>query len=392
MPKRQLVTLSLAATLVFVIGLSIGRYAWPAAGAALPMVSTEDGKRQLVFDTFWEAWDELHKNFIGELNDQTLLYGAAEGMIRAAGDPYTVFSDPDDTQQFEETLNGSFSGIGVEIGVQRGFVTVIAPLHESPAEKAGMKAGDVIVAVDNETVTHDMSLDDVVRRIRGEKGTSVKLTVLHKDSRATNEITIIRDTIQVESVRLDVAGGIAHIRISTFDGETSRRFATIVKTLEQQNVQGVVLDMRGNPGGFLQAAVNVASHFVEGGKVVVTEKGKRTKDYTSSGTRALQNMPVVVLIDGGSASASEIVAGALRDQRQAHIVGVKSFGKGSVQEFIKLDDGSSLRVTVAKWFTPNGQSIHEEGIAPTIEVAANQDTTEDEQLDRAKEELKQLLK
>jgi carboxyl-terminal processing protease len=381
--------------LLFCVGLFVGRYVLPAGAAPLSplqFVTVKEGQRQLVFPTFWEAWDTLHESFIGELEQEKLYYGAVEGMVRASGDPYTVFSDPDTTKEFEETLAGSFSGIGIEIGVQNGFITVIAPLAESPADKAGIKAGDVIVAVDKMTVTPDMALDEVVRKIRGPKGSAVTLTVVHKDSRQTNDITITRDTIEVESVHSTIEDGIDYIEITNFKEDTTERFEQAAREATAANVKGIILDLRGNPGGFLQSAVEISSQFLPANAVVVSEKGKTSRDYKSKGQHLLKDLPAVVLVDGGSASASEIVAGALHDNRNIPIIGTNTFGKGSVQEFIKLRDGSSLRITVAKWFTPKGRSIHEEGIAPTLEVKQDTTTDDDEQLNRAREELKAQLK
>lgn len=391
---RDTISKIVAGVALVAIGAGIGHYGLPArlAAPAGPFITVKNGERQFSFPTFWEAWDQLHEKFNGDLKDEKLYYGAVEGMVHAAGDPYTVFSTPEDTKQFEEALSGSFSGVGIEIGVHNGVITVIAPLQGYPAEKAGVRAGDAIVAIGKKPITQDTALDDVVQQIRGPKGTTVTLTVIHKDSREAADITITRDTIRVESVKLDVADGLAHITITNFENDTSSAFGSVVRQIHRQGVRGVILDMRGNPGGLLQAAIDVASHFVPAGSVVVTEKGKESHEYRAKGSHQLQAIPVAVLVDEGSASASEIVAGALRDIRHAPIIGQKTFGKGSVQEFLKLEDGASLRVTVAKWFTPSGQSIHEQGIAPTIEVSRDPEKTDDAQLNRARETLKGLLK
>lgn len=381
--------------IIFAIGLFIGRYILPASdgnAAPLQLIATEEGKRQLVFPTFWEAWDILHSDYIGNLDEKNLLYGAVAGMVRAAGDPYTVFSDPEATQQLEETLSGSFSGVGIEIGVRNGLVTVIAPLAGSPAEKAGVQAGDIIVAVDTVTLTQDMSLDEIVKKIRGPEGTSVLLILLHPNDRETKEVSVKRETIEVESVILKVEEGIASITITNFSTNTARDFAAAARSALSQGAKGVIVDMRNNPGGFLQSAIDISSNFVSKGSVVVIEKGKENKEHHTSTRPTLEGLPVVVAVNGGSASASEIVAGALRDHRQAPLIGEKTFGKGSVQDYNKLDDGSSIRVTIAKWFTPHGSSIDETGLAPTIEVKQNLDTDEDEVLLRAQEELLQKIK
>lgn len=385
----------IAIIVLFALGLFVGRYIVPAGElkqTPLQFVAVENGERRFVFPTFWEAWDILHKNFIGELHDSDLFYGAVEGMIRAAGDPYTVFSSPLETQQFEETIEGSFSGVGVEIGMRRGLITVIAPLDGSPAQKAGVQAEDVIVAVDHKPITSEDTLDNIVRKIRGPEGQTVTLTVVHKGEQNTQDIAIVRGTIAIESVRLEIDNNhIAHLEVSNFNGDTADRFANAAREMRKANVSGVILDLRGNPGGFLQSSVKIASQFLKPDSVVVIERGSETKEYLSKGKPTLEGLPVVVLVDEGSASASEILAGALRDQINSPLIGTKTFGKGSVQEFVKLSDGSSLRITVAKWFTPRGDSIDEKGIVPAIEVDDKKDTDADEPLDRAREELERLI-
>ncbi|HLD26046.1 MAG TPA: S41 family peptidase [Candidatus Andersenbacteria bacterium] len=393
-PARRPVRILLSAVLLFSLGIFIGRYLLPAGGgtpAALKFVTVQEGERQLIFPTFWEAWDELHANFINGLEDEKLFYGAVSGMVRAAGDPYTVFSPPVETKQFEETIAGSFSGVGIEIGMRQGLVTVIAPLDGSPAEHAGILEGDVIVAINKEALNQETTIDEVVQKIRGEKGQEVTLTVVRQGEAEPLDIAIVRDTIAVESVRLNLTDGIAHLEITNFNSDTSQQFTTAAREAVRQNARGVILDLRSNPGGFLDSAVEVASRFIPKGTIVVSEKGKVNRDYEAEGSDILQALPTVVLVNGGSASASEIVAGALQDQRQAPVVGTKTFGKGSVQEFMKLSDGSSLRVTVAKWFTPSGRSINEEGIEPTVVIEQDRETEEDEQLLKAREELDNLL-
>lgn len=378
--------------LVLAAGILIGRYVVPANGPLAPRVVEKNGQRQMVFPTFWEAWDKLHDNFINPLDDEKLFYGAVEGLVEGAGDPYTVFADPDETKLFDESLQGSFSGIGIEIGVRNDVITVIAPLDGSPAKKAGIREEDIIIAVDKKPITGDMTLDQVVRQIRGPKGTSVTLTIARKDEEATLDFTMTRDTIEVESVKLKMDGEIAEIEITNFNGDTATRFANMAKQVKREGKRGIILDLRGNPGGYLESAVQVSSQFLDSGTLVVTEKGKQDKEHNAKGAPLLKGIPVVVLVNKGSASASEIVAGALQDQLKVPIVGTQTFGKGSVQVFEKLKDGSSMRITVAKWFTPSGRSISDQGIEPTVKVEQDFDTEEDEQLNRAKEELLLLTK
>lgn len=383
----------LATLLIFFIGLFVGRYVVPMSGAKLPLTFTSEinGQRQLVFPTFWEAWDELHIKFNGELDDKKLFYGAVAGMVQAAGDPYTSFFDPDTAKKLEETLQGSFSGVGIEIGLKNGLVTVIAPLDGTPAKKAGIQEGDIIVAIDKHPLTQDMTVDAVVNKIRGTIGTPVTLTVISREEKSTKDITIVRDTIVVQSVKTQIQDNLGIITLTSFNSDTAARFTEAARTLSKAKVKGVVLDMRGNPGGYLTAAVDISSHFIEPGQVVVSEKGKQTKEYKARGIGLFRNIPVVVLVDGGSASASEIVAGALKDVRHVPIIGTKTFGKGSVQELSPLADGSSIKVTVAKWYTPNGSSINEHGIDSTVSVERSKDQNNDTQLDRAKQELLKLI-
>ena len=381
--------------LMIVLGIFIGRYIIPATQAnpvVEKFVSVKDNQRSLVFPTFWEAWDELHASFNGSLDDKELFYGAIEGMVRASGDPYTAFMDPDATKEFEQSLNGVFSGVGIEIGLKKGLITVISPLNGSPAKEAGVKEGDVIIAVDKNPITQDTTIDEVVNKIRGPKGEEVVLTLINEKDNASRDIPIIRDTIEIESAKYSIENNIATIEITNFNIDTSERVAKAVKEISRQNVKGIVLDLRGNPGGYLQAAVDITANFVSSNSLVVSEKGKENKEYKTRGGGALKDLPIVVLVDGGSASASEILAGALLDIRNVPIVGQKTFGKGSVQELIDLKDGSSMRITIAKWYTPNGTSIQEQGIEPTVSVENNPDTEDiDEQMDRALEELQKII-
>lgn len=374
----------LSIVLLLLAGVVVGRY---SASPAVIQPATD--QEALEVSPFWETWNILHESFIGTLDTKELLYGAVAGMVRASGDPYTAFSDPKETKDFKDTLKGSFSGIGAEMGIKKGLIVVIAPLPGSPAEEAGVQSGDIVVAVDEKDITEDMTLDDVVSMIRGPKGKTVKLTVLHPEAKETTEISIVRDDIALESVKKEYIGDIAHISILNFNGDTSEKFIQAAKEAKQRKVQGVVLDVRGNPGGYLDSAVDIASEFLDPGKTIVIEKGKKEITHKSRGIGTLKGVRVVVLINQSSASASEILAGALQDNLLAEVVGIKSFGKGSVQEVIDLSDGSSLRVTIAKWFTPNGRSIDEHGIDPTIVLEDDSETADtDEQLERALTEVR----
>ena len=273
------------------------------------------------------------------------------------------------------------------MGVQNGFIVVIAPLDGSPAQKAGIKTGDIIAAVDEKNITQDMSLDEVVRQIRGPKGQTVILSFIHKGETAPVDISVVRDDIAVPSVKLEVKNNIAHITLESFDNNTAAQFTDIAKQIRKQNVRGIVLDLRDNPGGYLESAVQIASQFLSPGSVVVSERGKTETMHRASGGGVLRGIPVAVVINHGSASAAEILAGALLDNIKAPIIGTQSFGKGSVQEVLDMIDGSSLKVTIAKWYTPSGTSIDKEGVKPTIEVKDDEETKQDEQLDRAFSEI-----
>lgn len=374
----------LSVILLLFIGVIIGR-------ASVPIKTLPDdltGEQAFTASPFWETWNELHTKFIGTLDDKNLSYGAIEGMVRASGDAYTAFSDPESTKQLKDTLKGSFSGIGAEMGVKNGLVVVIAPLPDSPAQKAGVKAGDVVVSVDKKNITQDMSLDEVVQMIRGPKGQKVELKVIHKDAQESTDISIVRDDIEVQSIKSEIKDGILHVSILSFNGDTSVKFLQAARDAKRQNITGVIVDVRNNPGGYLDTAVDISSQFMGPGLPIVIERGKQEVTHRSSGTGIFKGLSVVVLVNGSSASASEIVAGALQDNLDAKVIGTKSFGKGSVQEVIDLSDGSSLRVTIAKWFTPKGRSINEQGIEPSIVIENKENTTEDEQLLRAFDEVK----
>ena len=350
------------------------------------------------FALFWKVWDLLKEKYVDKnsLDAQKLLYGAINGMLAATGDPYSNFFDPKQTKDFSNEMQGNFDGIGAELGIKDKLLTVIAPLENSPAQKAGLRAGDKILKI-GDKISADLSIDEAVDLIHGKKGTEVKLTILHKDAQDSQEITIIRDTIIVKSVELKfIDNNIAHIKINKFGEETYTEFLSAEKEVLAKNTQGIILDMRNNPGGYLDKTVDIASLMIPKGKVVVSEEdntGKKENLYTTGGDK-LSQIPMVVLIDEGSASASEILAGALRDDRNITLIGKKSFGKGSVQEMINLPGNSSVKITVAKWMTPNGDYIMEKGITPNIEVELTEEdynNNRDPQLDKAVEVIKEKI-
>lgn len=350
------------------------------------------------FSLFWKVWDIVKQKHINgeQLDAQKMVYGAISGMLKATGDPYTSFFDPESNKAFSQDIGGSFEGIGAELGVKDNLLTVIAPLDGSPAQKAGLRAGDKIIKIGDKVVS-DMTIDDAVALIRGKKGTSVTLTILPNGEKDTKEISIVRDTIEVKSVKLEfMDNGIAHVTITKFGENTDKEFNDAAKQILAKNAKGIIVDLRDDPGGLLDRAITIASRMIPSGKVVVSEEDSAGKkqDFTTEGGDSLSSIPTVVLINGGSASASEILAGALHDDQGLTLIGEKSFGKGSVQELIDLPGGSSVKVTVAKWLTPNGDYIMEKGITPDIEVKMTADdytNDRDPQLDKAIEVLKGKL-
>ena len=350
------------------------------------------------FSLFWDAYGKLNQYFDdpSKITNQKIVYGAIEGMTNSLGDPYTSFFDPQQAQLFQTDLAGSFDGIGVEIGIKNNLLTVISPLPGTPGEKAGLKSGDVIIKINGKDATN-ISADEAVTLIRGPKGTSVTLSILRGDWKTTQDFKITRDTINVPSMKWSVKNGnIAYIQIFQFDENLGSDFKTAALQIMQSPAKKIILDLRGNPGGYLQSAQDVAGWFLQNGQTVTVEdfgKGKPQQIYKAEGNGQLANYPVVILIDGGSASASEILSGALRDDRNVQLIGEKSFGKGCVQEVINLRDGSFLKITVANWLTPKGSYIQNIGLQPDVKVSISDSDIQakkDPQLDKALEIVKSL--
>jgi len=350
------------------------------------------------FSLFWEAYYKLQKKFIEptKLESQKIIYGAISGMASSLDDPYTSFFNPEEAKRFEQDLSGSFEGIGVEIGLKKNMLTVIAPLKDTPGEKAGLKSGDIIVEIDGKNTT-DMSTDEAVNLIRGKKGTETILTIFRDGWINTKDIKIIRDKIIIPSIDWELKeGNIAYIHIYLFDQPLSSNFKKIALEILNSPAQKIILDLRNNPGGYLEVSQDIAGWFLSKGETVTIEdfgEGKDKKYYKTSGNGNFSEYPIVVLINQGSASASEILAGALRDNKGIKLIGEKSFGKGSVQEVLDLSDGSMLKITIAKWLTPNGDSISEAGLTPDIKIELTDKDFEEEkdpQLEKALEIIKNL--
>ncbi|MES2226126.1 MAG: S41 family peptidase [Patescibacteria group bacterium] len=380
------VLFALVLTLGFAGGLTVGAASGSKVFANVPLLgdglsSTPDPA--LDFTDFWKVYNTLNSKFVQThasstaATNQDKVWGAIQGLVASYGDPYTVFFPPTEAKQFEDTIAGNFGGVGMEIGINNDKVlTVIAPLKGTPAERAGILAGDGILAIDGKS-TEGMSTDEAVKLIRGDKGTVVKFTILRAGK--TSEIQVTRDIIQVPTIEnsYDASTGVYTISLYEFTANSASLFDTALKGFQNSGSHKLLIDLRGNPGGYLTSAVSMASHFLAKGDVVVTEdyKGKAENlVHRSDGTGGIPDgTKVVILLDQGSASASEILAGALQDSKKATLIGTRSFGKGSVQELINIGD-ASLKVTVARWLTPNGRSISDGGLTPDIKV----DRTEDD--------------
>ncbi|MBI3627795.1 MAG: S41 family peptidase [Candidatus Sungbacteria bacterium] len=360
----------------FVLGIGVGYANRPAVEKVTDVFNKETAKPASVdFNPFWDVWQRIKANYVdkGTIDQPKLVQGAISGMVKALGDPYTIYLPPEEAKQFSQDIKGSFGGIGAELGLLKGIITVIAPLKNSPAEHAGIKAGDSILRIDGKD-TNDLTVDGAVHLIRGEKGTQVKLLIYRPSFSQPKEISITRDTIVVPNITTkNLGNGIFYVQLSEFTETSPDDFRRAVNEFQSSGDSKIILDLRNNPGGYLSAAVEIASYFVPTGDVVVTEKygnGQPSDVYRSRGYRILQTTPVAVLVNQGSASASEILAGALHDNRAAKLIGEKTFGKGSVQELQNLDGGASLKVTIAKWYTPSDHSINGTGLLPDITVEA----------------------
>jgi carboxyl-terminal processing protease len=353
------------------------------------------------FGQFWKVWQILDRDYVDpqKLDQTKMVNGAIAGMTSALGDPYTMYLPPVEQKRTTEDLQGSFYGIGIQLGYVDSTLAVVAPLKGNPAEVAGIKAGDLILHVkdDSKKIDEDTtgwSLPDAVDKIRGEKGTAVTLTLFRKDNGDKPfTVSVKRDEIVVPSVELSFVENngkkVAHVSLSRFGDRTKSELDEIVSKIliEKPNIAGIVLDLRNNPGGYFDAAIDVAGEFVKDG-VVVSEKGKiDQKDFRAKGQARLANIPVILVVNKGSASASEILAGALKDLRATKLVGEKTFGKGTVQDARQLENGAGLHVTVARWLLPKGEWIHETGIPVDVEVKDDPDTEVDEVLNKAIETL-----
>jgi carboxyl-terminal processing protease len=396
--KSDKIILGLVALVLFFAGFQVGsNFSLYEKGPRI-----EIGDRNLE-DTFnlsplSNAWESVTRDFVNfnNVDFEKLSYGLAKGMIRSLGDPYSAFLTPEETRVFNQELDQELEGIGAELNQEDGLLKVVSPLRSSPAEKAGLMPGDVIIEIDGEDAL-EMNLFEAVSRIRGKKGSYVTLKVVRDSERAPIEIRILRDVIEIDSITTeDLGDGIFYISINQFSNDTAKEFNDAVTEALLKSPRGLILDIRFNGGGYLQTAVDILGEFLTKGTpavVVASGADKQKETLKTNGKTRLGDISTVVLINRGSASASEILAGALQDNEKAFVIGKPSYGKGTVQKIEQFRDGSSIRLTVAKWFTPAGRDIEENGIQPDLEVEFRDEDLEngvDTQLEIAKEYLKNL--
>ncbi|MEW5757862.1 MAG: S41 family peptidase [Candidatus Omnitrophota bacterium] len=340
-------------------------------------------------ELFSDAITLIQSDYVDEKAPKDLIYGALQGMLSSL-DPHSQFLTPDEFKDLKIDTSGKFGGLGIELGIKDGLLTIITPLEDAPAWRAGVKAGDRIVKIDGQS-TRQLTLDDAVKKLRGKPGTEVTITVLREKEDKFLDIKIVRDIIKIKDIKdaQILEDNIGYIRLIEFRENTARDLNSTLERLTKEGMNGLILDLRNNPGGLLDAAVDVTSEFIEPQRIIVTTKGRierQNLELKSNFSNPYLSMPMVVLINQGSASGSEILAGCLQDYKRAIILGEQSFGKGSVQTVIPLPDGSALRLTTSKYFTPLGQTIHGKGITPDIIVESTEVVTEKEQENDIKEE------
>lgn len=385
----------LIAILSFSIGFNRGEAQAPAT-TSNPENETKGRPSGVDFAPFWKAWNILNEKYIPasttakKVEDQEKVYGAIKGLASSLNDPYTVFFPPVENKLFEADIRGNFEGVGMEVLAQNGAIVIIAPLKGSPAEKSGLKSGDRVIRI-NDKDTSRMTTEDAVQIIRGQAGTPVKLSIVRQGVKEPFDVSIVRQVINIPTINVTrMDGGIFKIDLYNFSANSPNLFRGALREFILSGDDKLILDLRGNPGGYLEAAIDMASWFLPPSKVVVTEDfagSKEGKVYRSKGYDVFNdNLKMVILVDNGSASASEILAGALQENGVAKVIGDKTFGKGSVQELVPITGDTSLKVTVARWLTPNGKSISETGIQPDILVkraALDQAGDKDPQLEKA---------
>ena len=369
----------------FAAGWHLSSHPLPSPTAS-PPTTQEDVQQR--FRVFWEAWDIIDREFNRDapLDTQKMIYGALSGMVRSLGDPHTVWIEPMQAKILDQDMEGSFEGIGANVDLVDGELVIVEPLPDSPALKAGLRAGDVVVEVDGKPVK-GLDLAQAVLLVRGPKGTQVRLLIRRKGEPSPFEVVVTRGKIEMPTVTYRLLDdGIAYVRLTEFNLQATTRLQAALRTVMEKKPRALILDLRGNPGGYLHIAVQVASQFIKDG-VIVTEKDRDGKiaEYRAEGKGLALSIPMAVLVDSGSASAAEILAGAIQDNGRGVLIGRRTFGKGSVQAPHTLSDGSSLRVSIARWYTPKGHQIDGKGLTPDIEVPIDPSTPpeKDPVLDRA---------
>ncbi|MEM3063336.1 MAG: S41 family peptidase [Nitrososphaerota archaeon] len=396
--KKFIIWFLITAFVFFVIGWQFGSD-FSLAQQARNKSRFQEAERNVDFTLFWQVWDIVADNYFDKsaINPQKLLWGAISGMVRAVGDPYTVFLPPEENKIKKDELEGKYSGVGIELGFKDNKLVVIAPLSGTPAELAGIKAGDFILKIDD-TDTDDLSLAEAAKMIRGPVGTKVRLTLMRGSNEKPFELELTRAEILVKSVGLKIIDvgnkKAAIISLSRFGEKTNEEWDSIISEAVNNGARGYILDLRNNPGGFLNSAIYVASEFLDGAIVGQLNSDGKTQFFNAERTGRLLAEPLVVIINKGSASASEIVAGAVKVRGRGKVVGEVSFGKGTIQDTHELTDGSSVHVTIAQWLLPDGQQINGKGVTPDIEISLTEDDlnqNRDVQLDKAIEILSKEL-
>ena len=379
---------------VFGLGYYTGKVHYPAIETITELSNKEVGQPSTTdFSLFWQAWNTLNQKYAGSStppSDQSKVWGAIQGLAASYGDPYTTFFPPEEAKSFNETVAGNFSGVGMEVGIRDNMLVVISPLKNTPAYRAGIKAGDRILKIDN-TQAAGLPVDSAVKLIRGEKGTTVKLVLSREGVSDPFTLSIVRDNIDIPTVDTELRkDGVFVLRLYNFSAISSGLFREGLREFVDSGSDKLIIDLRNNPGGYLEAAVDIASWFLPVGDTIVTEdfgKSQEPEYYKSKGYNIFTDkLKMVILVNGGSASASEILAGALRDHDKATLVGEKTFGKGSVQELVQLPEKASIKVTVARWLTPNGSWISGQGIIPDVVISITEEDAKifkDTQLEKA---------
>jgi carboxyl-terminal processing protease len=383
---------------IFASGFYFGKHKQFQADQLASIINKEDSITTSVdFAPFWKAWRVINEKYVPTnsttteevVSDQARVYGAIQGMVASLGDPYTVFFPPVESKTFSEEISGNFEGVGMEVGIRDGILTVIAPIKGTPAFRAGIKAGDKILKIDN-IVTNNLTVEEGITLIKGKKGTTVKFSLLREGIKDPFEISVVRDVIEFPTIDTEIKNDVFVIHLYNFSAISPNLFRNALRDFIDSGKSKMVLDLRGNPGGYLEAAIDMASWFLPVGSVVVKEDFRDEEDaqvYRSKGYNIFTDkLKLAILIDGGSASASEILAGALHDNGIGTLVGTQSFGKGSVQELVDITPTTSLKVTIAKWLTPKDISISHQGLTPDVEVKLDEEKFkkgEDTQLNKA---------